>query len=451
MPAEQNFTLLKKCRFNTETELVEVRFNPTPTFLGVTFHRTLSFSKHVSSLKAKFSPRLKALRCISASTWSPSKESLSLLYKSFLRSLLTYALPGWFPFLSATNLTKLERLHPAASRAITGCLSSSPIPLLLSEASLPPLRVTLTHFTLLSYERALRLPTFFPISGLAKLGVKPRLCRLSWRAFASTHPLMLPPTSPREALLACPSFPSWNLPSFTVESTLSSPCFRSDPPLSRQGAALAHLESLPPTIWCFGQTALFLFYLAKAAPAFLPTALRVALRPLFSFQQAQYAQVFPLKPAPFCTLFVSLGSTNKSAISLLFSYYLTFVLSSPPCPLLHLSSYLKLCGRSDRNCLLSPPVLSGYNGFPDTHFSRGTTRLMSWPDGERYLRPPLSLVVSLLLSLVSTLVFSRTGGVLSLRSILTHMFPQFPLRSLCSLVMLAVSSLVFAATDTAFC
>ena len=44
-----------------------LRFNPTPTFLGVTFDRTLSFSKHASSLKAKFFPRLKALRCISAS------------------------------------------------------------------------------------------------------------------------------------------------------------------------------------------------------------------------------------------------------------------------------------------------------------------------------------------------------------------------------------------------
>ena len=33
---------------------------------------------------------------------------------------------------------------------------------------------------------------------------------------------------------------------------------------------------------------------------------------------------------------------------------------------------------------------------------------MSWPDGERYLRPPQSLVASLLLSVVSTLVFSRT-------------------------------------------
>ena len=69
---------------------------------------------------------------------------------------------------------------------------------------------------------------------------------------------------------------------------------------------------------------------------------------------------------------------------------------------------------------------------------------------ERCLRPAQSLVVSLLLSLVSTLVLSRTGGVLSLQSILTHRFPQFPLRNLCSLVMLAVSSLVFAAMDTAF-
>ena len=171
-----------------------LRFNPTPNFVRVTFDCTLSFSEHVSSLKAKFFPRLKALRCISASSWGPSKESLSVRYQSFLRSLLTYASPGWFPFLNATNITKLECLHRAASRAITGCLSSSPIPVLLTEASLPLLRVTLTHFTLFSHEGALRLPTSFPISGLARLGVRPKLCRSSWRALASTHPLMLPST-----------------------------------------------------------------------------------------------------------------------------------------------------------------------------------------------------------------------------------------------------------------
>ena len=75
--------------------------------------------------------------------------------------------------------------------------------------------------------------------------MKPRLCRSSWRAFASTHPRMLPFAS-REALLACPPCPPWNLLSFIVESTVSFACSHSDPPHSRQGAALAHLDSLLP-------------------------------------------------------------------------------------------------------------------------------------------------------------------------------------------------------------
>ena len=67
-------------------------------------------------------------------------------------------------------------------------------------------------------------------------------------------------------------------------------------------------------MWCFGQMALFLFLLVRAALAYLPTALSVALKPLIPFRQAQYVQVFPLKPVPFCMLFAGLGSTNKSTI-----------------------------------------------------------------------------------------------------------------------------------------
>ena len=103
-----------------------------------------------------------------------------------------------------------------------------------------------------------------------------------------------------------------------------------------------------------------------------------------------------------------------------------------------LSSYLKLCGRSGMSCLC-PSVLSDYNGSPDTRFSRGTTRLMSRPDGERYLRPPQSLVVSFLLSLVPTLVFSRTGGVLFHRNSLTRRLSRFPPKNLCSLCPLSSS------------
>ena len=60
-----------------------LRFNPTPNFFVVTFDRTLSFSKHVSLLKAKFFSRLKALRCISASSWSPLRSPSLFCIKLF--------------------------------------------------------------------------------------------------------------------------------------------------------------------------------------------------------------------------------------------------------------------------------------------------------------------------------------------------------------------------------
>ena len=154
--------------------------------------------------------------------------------------------PGDFHFFGVTNFIQLECFLRAASRTITGCLLFSPISPLLSEAYLPPLRANLIHFALSFFLWALHLPFSCPVSVLARLGVKPKLFNSSWRAFPFTHPLMLYPTSPREVIFACPLLPSCNLPSFTVESTISSSCFRSDPLLSRQGAALAYLDSLLP-------------------------------------------------------------------------------------------------------------------------------------------------------------------------------------------------------------
>ena len=122
------------------------------------------------------------------------------------------------------------------------------------------------------------------------------------------------------------------------------------------------------------------FLWAKAVLAYLSTALLVALRSLSPFQQTQFVQVFSLKPAPCYKLFSGLSRANKSTASLSLP-----VLAS--CFLLRFSFYLKLSGRSSRNFLLSSSVLSGYYGCQDTRFSRVTTRLLSWPDGERCLCP----------------------------------------------------------------
>ena len=230
-------------------------FNPSPTFLGVTLDRTLSFFPHSSALRSSLYPRLRSLRAVSSASWGPSKESLASIYKAFLLPVLTYASPGWFPFIYAKYLQPLEAAHNSASRAITGCYATTPTSLLLLEAGLSPLSCTLTHQSLTYFERALRLPSSFPVSSLASLSVRKRVRSSSWRFFCQSHPLTPSPSSPREPLVLTPPFPPWSSPSFSVSLSLSLPCSRSDPPLLRSALARGHLSSLPPTdltIWTDG-------------------------------------------------------------------------------------------------------------------------------------------------------------------------------------------------------
>ena len=419
-----------------------LRFNPTPTFLGVTFDRTLFFSKHVSSLKAKFFPCPKVLRSIFASSWGPSLFCIKLFSGPFSHMLLpdSFFLKRYqyhqigTPLLSGSSRHhRLLFVLPYPTSSLRGFFTSP--------TSYPD------SFHSFIYERALCLPTSFPNSGLARLGVKPRLCRSSWRAFVSTHLLMLPSTTHREALLAFPSCPPWNLPSFTVESTLSSSYSNAGPPLFHHDAALAHLDSLfshDVLIWTDGSVP---FPFGKGGSGVFANCSLCGTETTYSFSAGPVCSCFSPET---CAILHALCWSRQHQQVCHFSY-LTLVLSSPPCPLLHLFSYLKLCGRSGRNCLFSPPVLSGYNGSLDTRFSWGTTWLMSWPDRDGYFCPLQILVVSFLLSLVSTLVFYRNGGILSHRSSLTHRLPRLSPRNLCSLATLTVSFLVYAATDTAFC
>ena len=128
---------------------------------------------------------------------------------------------------------------------------------------------------------------------------------------------MVSPTSPREGLFACLPPTLWNPPSFTVASTPSSSCSHSYYPFSHQSAALTHLDSLPLhnlVIWTNGSVP---FFGNNGFSVLANSPLLITKSTLFF---SQYVQVFALHPAPFCKLFAGLGSTNKSAISLLFSF-----------------------------------------------------------------------------------------------------------------------------------
>ena len=221
-----------------------LKFNPYPTFPGVTFDRTLSFKHHVLSLRKKFQSRFRAFRSIASASWGPSKESLCTLYKAFIRPILTYASPGWFPFSSPTHITSVERMHRSSCRVITGCLSSTPIPLLHIEALLSPLSVTLTHQSLSFFERASRLPSTFPLASPANSNPA-HVKKGSWRSFSRSHNLTPNLHLTREPLILCPPNAPLPTPStYTISLHLSSPCPRKDPLPSQHHS---YLPSLLPT------------------------------------------------------------------------------------------------------------------------------------------------------------------------------------------------------------
>ena len=148
-------------------------FNPTPKFLGVTFDRTLSFGAHVQSLCSKFYPRHKALRSIATASWGPQKNLSPYSTKPLsIRCLHMPLLVGSHSFVTLQPITWKFYTELHAGSLLVASFPPPPH-YSFSRPQLPPLKLTLEHQTLYSFERALRLPRL-----LHALAIRNVPCRL---------------------------------------------------------------------------------------------------------------------------------------------------------------------------------------------------------------------------------------------------------------------------------
>ncbi len=171
-----------------------IEYESSPKFLGVHLDRTLAFTTHVEAVTKKVRDRCKMLASLSSKRWGWKKKNLRTVYITSLRSVMDYAGSSWQPWLSPTQMKKLETAQNKALRLITGQYSSTPIEALRAEAEIESYTTHSKKLSLVAAEKAERLGPDHPRNRAlspSKMVVHRSKMRSSWREEVSENRKML--------------------------------------------------------------------------------------------------------------------------------------------------------------------------------------------------------------------------------------------------------------------
>ena len=132
-----------------------IPFNSTLRLLGVLLDRSDTFNAHIDKLYADTAARLRGMKLVSHLTWGWKKSTMKTMYFAYVRSKMDYAAPAWQPWLSNTNMTRLEALQNRALCIVTGQLVSTSLDALGKEASVNSYSTSSKQLILKSRQKAL--------------------------------------------------------------------------------------------------------------------------------------------------------------------------------------------------------------------------------------------------------------------------------------------------------
>ena len=172
-----------------------IPFNSTPCLLGVLLDGSLTFNADIDKVYADTASRLRGMKLVSHSTWGWKKSTMKTMHFAYVRTKMDYAAPAWQPWLSNTNMTRLEALQNRALRIVTGHLVSTPLDALRKEANVNSYSTTSKQLILKAREKALRNTDDHPKRIALNAHVPQRLqSRSNWRRKAIELAVALPET-----------------------------------------------------------------------------------------------------------------------------------------------------------------------------------------------------------------------------------------------------------------
>ena len=112
-----------------------IKLSNSVRFLGITFDTKLSFKEHFNSLQKRCLRSMNILKFISGTKWGTNADTLLILYKSLIRSIIDYGCFIYYPKLKIFQ-QRLEAIQNSAIRISLGLRNSTPNNVLLSESKL---------------------------------------------------------------------------------------------------------------------------------------------------------------------------------------------------------------------------------------------------------------------------------------------------------------------------
>ena len=114
---------------------MKLEHTPSAIYLGVTLDRTLSYSTHITKVKAKTAARNNVLRKLAKSKWGTHQSTIKTTALALCYSTVEYACPVWE---RSAHAHKVDPVLNDACRAITGFLQPTNVENLYLLAGIAP-------------------------------------------------------------------------------------------------------------------------------------------------------------------------------------------------------------------------------------------------------------------------------------------------------------------------
>jgi len=224
-----------------------LQFNPTPTFLGVTFDRTLSYKAHIDKATTKMKKRCQVMKALRGRDWGLEKEDMRQVYLTYVRSAAEYCAPAWAPSVSATQMKRMETAQNVGLHVINNTTKTTSVQSIRIEAGVQPFESRCEEVCAISMEKSKRQPLTNPRRVLAdEEGPRKRLKRECWRGTANKiiRECDLQDVA-REPFVTVSSIPPWKeIANVTYNTDLTTPISKKNTKDEQKKAAIKDMEGI---------------------------------------------------------------------------------------------------------------------------------------------------------------------------------------------------------------